>query len=114
MRKEWIRDIALQRMERLFELAEEDVNKTKGKVRSNRYVQLARRIGMRYRVRMPRHLRIKFCKGCYSFLVPGKNARVRLRGDYILTTCLECNKKMRRPYKTPRPPSPRRKNAEYE
>ncbi|MHC1635166.1 MAG: ribonuclease P protein component 4 [Candidatus Methanospirareceae archaeon] len=112
-RGERIRDIALQRIERLFELAEADAKKKKGKIRSNRYVQLARRIGMRYRVRIPKHLKMRICKGCHSFLIPGRNARVRLRGDYMVTTCLECNRKMRRPYKTPRPPSPRRKNSSF-
>jgi ribonuclease P protein subunit RPR2 len=101
-RKGRIEDIALQRIERLFELAEADAkeNKIKGRSRrSDRYVQLARKIGMRYRVQIPHHLKMRICKGCYAFLVPGENARVRLRGDYITTTCLKCGKQMRRPYK---------------
>ncbi len=104
-------DIALQRIKRLFELAEADARKTdtKERNRSDRYVQLAREIGMRYRVRIPSHLKMRICEGCYTFLVPGKNARVRLRGDYITTTCLRCGKQMRRPYKASRAPSPRRK-----
>ncbi|MCK4476531.1 MAG: hypothetical protein KAU16_07370 [Methanophagales archaeon] len=104
-------DIALQRIKRLFELAEADARKTdtKERSRSDRYVQLAREIGMRYRVRIPSHLKMRICTGCYSFLIPGKNAQVRLRGDYITTTCLRCGKQMRRPYKAPRAPSPRRK-----
>jgi len=97
----------LQRIKRLFELAEADAKKGMEK-RSDRYIQLAREIGMRYRVRIPSHLKMRICEGCYTFLVPGKNARVRLRGDYITTTCLRCGKQMRRPYKAPCPPSPRR------
>ncbi len=109
-RRRKVEDIALQRIERLFELAELDARKTdeKAKSRSDRYVQLAREIGMRYRVRIPSHLKMRICNCCHSFLIPGKNARVRLRGDYITTTCLTCGTQMRRPYKAPRPPSPRR------
>ncbi|MCW3134126.1 MAG: hypothetical protein N2V78_07365 [Methanophagales archaeon] len=109
-RRKRVEDIALQRIERLFELAEIEARKAGVKTRSrcDRYVQLARAIGMRYRVRIPSHLKMRICSGCYSFLIPGKNARVRLRGDYITTTCLRCGAQMRRPYKAPRPPSPRR------
>lgn len=57
------------------------------------------KFGMRYRVRIPSHLKMRICKGCYAFLVPGETARIRLRGDYITTTCLRCGKQMRRPYK---------------
>ncbi|MHC1567063.1 MAG: ribonuclease P protein component 4 [Candidatus Syntropharchaeia archaeon] len=91
-KKDLVKKIALQRIERLFELAEESEEYC------DRYVELARKIGMRYRVRIPKHLKMRICKHCYSFLVPGRNARVRLRGDYIATTCLKCNKVMRRPY----------------
>lgn len=109
-RRRKVEDIALQRIERLFELAEADARKkdVKARSRGDRYVQLAREIGMRYRVRIPSHLKMRICRGCYSFLIPGKNARVRLRGDYITTTCLKCGTQMRRPYKAPRPPSRRR------
>jgi ribonuclease P protein subunit RPR2 len=112
-RKRRIEDIALQRIERLFKLAEADARKAEGS-RSDRYIQLARAIGMRYRVRIPSHLKMRICKGCHSYLVPGKNARVRLRGEYITTTCLRCGKRMRRPYKTPRAPSPRRSEVAME
>jgi ribonuclease P protein subunit RPR2 len=94
-RKEWARDIALQRIEMLFELAEREQNDE----RRNRYVQLARRIGMRNRVRIPGHLKMRMCKSCHSFLIPGRNARVRLRGDRLVTTCLQCSYVERRPYK---------------
>lgn len=96
-----VRNIAAQRIQRLLELAEAEVKKG-NETRSDRYVQLARKIGMRYRVRIPPDLKIAICKGCHSLLIPGKSARVRLRGDYITTTCLKCGMMMRRPYKAPR------------
>jgi len=98
----------VQRIERLFELAEAAAKEDQD-LRSDRYVQLARTIGMRYRVRIPRKLKIQLCKGCYALLIPGKNTRVRLREEYITTTCLRCGMEMRRPYKAPRAPSSRRK-----
>lgn len=93
-----MKDMARQRIERLFDLAEKEFEKRPD--RSNRYVQLARQIGMRHRVRIPTHLKRRMCRKCYSYLVPGANARVRLhgRGRYIVTTCLECGHQMRRPY----------------
>jgi len=130
--KRKFRELALQRINRLFELAEAEAEaeaeveveaeaeaeatKTTagsgreegGRDRSERYVQLARKIGMRYRVRIPRHLKMRFCKNCHAFLIPGRNARVRLKGENLTTTCLRCGKQTRRPYKAPRPPSSRR------
>lgn len=99
-------DIALQRIERLLELAVRDAKVGKEK-RSERYVDLARKMGMRHRVRIPPDLKRRICKGCHGILIPGRNARVRLRGDYIATTCLRCGRQMRQPYKAGHPPSPR-------
>jgi ribonuclease P protein subunit RPR2 len=95
-RKLWIRDMAAERMVRLFDLAEESFDNDPGL--SKRYVFLARRIGMRHRVRLPPHLKRKVCKGCGTYLVPGASCRVRIRGSRVITTCLECGKSSRRPF----------------
>jgi ribonuclease P protein subunit RPR2 len=92
-----IKDLAKQRIEHLFELAG-DAYKSYPE-RSNRYVSLARKIGMRYRIRIPREYKQRICKQCHSYLVPGSNARFRLRRRYVTVTCLTCNKQMRYPYK---------------
>jgi ribonuclease P protein subunit RPR2 len=89
------RDLAIQRMERLFMLATE-AHKIHPE-RSNRYVQIACRISTRTRIRMPRQLKRLFCKHCGSFLSPS-GARVRLREGVLTTTCLACGKQTRRPY----------------
>ncbi len=94
--KDWAKDMARQRIVRLFELAEGEF-KTHPE-RSNRYVKLARRIGMRYRVKLPHDLRSKICRHCHNYLVQGVNARTRLLGTHIATTCLDCGKQMRLPY----------------
>jgi ribonuclease P protein subunit RPR2 len=91
------RDLAIQRMERLFTLATQ-VHKTHPE-RSKRYVEIACRISTRTRVRMPRQLKRLFCKHCGGFLSPA-GARVRLREGILTTTCLACGKPTRRPYRS--------------
>ncbi|MDW7726595.1 MAG: ribonuclease P protein component 4 [Candidatus Methanoperedens sp.] len=94
--KSWAKDMAKQRIIRLFELAATEFDTHPE--RSNRYVNLARRLSMRYRVRMPGELKPMICKHCHSYIVQGKTARTRLQGSRITTTCLNCGKQMRRPY----------------
>lgn len=90
------RDLALQRMERLFLLAEEEHRSHPE--RSRRYVEIARRISTRTRVRMPCVLKKLYCRHCGSYLSP-EGSRVRLRDGVLITTCIHCQGKMRRPYK---------------
>jgi len=78
--KEGIKQIALERMEILFDLARNAVKAHPE--RAKRYVQLARRIGMRYRVRMPKALKNSFCKQCLALWIPGYNVKVRLLPRY--------------------------------
>jgi ribonuclease P protein subunit RPR2 len=59
--------------------------------RAKRYVALARRLGMRYNVSMPGAHRRWLCAECGAYLVPGKNASVRLRPQRFVIRCLECN-----------------------
>ncbi len=66
---------------------------------SHRYVELARKIGTKNKVRIPSLLQRKFCKHCYKFLMPGKNVRVRTHPGYVVYHCLECKGTMRYPYR---------------
>lgn len=86
--KNLTKDLATERIQRLFELA--DVEYSSNPTRSNEYISLARKIGMRYLVRFPRELKVRFCKSCGSYLVPGGNCRIRLKGRYMTVTCLKC------------------------
>jgi ribonuclease P protein subunit RPR2 len=84
-------------MERLFRLAErEAIARRDGRAR--RYVELARRIGMRYNVRVPRVFKRTFCRSCGAYLVPAHNARVRVSAGRIAITCLACGAIHRMPY----------------
>ena len=89
------RDLARQRIERLFELAEEH---SKNPERSDRYVDLARRISMRLRVRIPAYLKKRMCRHCYCYLSPDR-CRVRLRHGVLTVTCLQCGRQSRYPYR---------------
>jgi ribonuclease P protein subunit RPR2 len=91
--------IAGERIEILFEQARQAFSTHPE--RSNRYVDLARRIAMRQRIRIDRKYRYQFCHHCYAFLVPGKNMRVRVHRSMVVVTCHSCNKKTR--YRVVRP-----------
>ncbi|MBW2991925.1 ribonuclease P [Candidatus Woesearchaeota archaeon] len=90
------RRIALQRIKTLFNEAR-SAFKNEPKL-SDRYVELARKIAMKSKVRIPRHLKRQFCKHCHSFLIPSKNCTVRLQKSRVIYTCHNCNKIMRFSY----------------
>jgi len=87
--------IARERIARLFQRAEEEFPSHPGL--SDRYVEIARKIAMRQRVRIDRAFRRQFCRKCSSFLVPGKTSRVRVRDGRVVVTCLVCNARRRYP-----------------
>jgi len=71
--------IALERIYRLLELAEANDEYSK------RYVQLAKRIGEKYNARMPRELKEKFCKKCFSV-----NVERTEKKPFLIVKCAEC------------------------
>jgi len=73
--------IALERIYRLFELAEEKENSKYSK----RYVSLAIKIGKRMNVTLPKELKEKFCKECYSVNVEGKAEK-----PFFVLECKDC------------------------
>jgi ribonuclease P protein subunit RPR2 len=89
------KEIARERIKILFQQAEQRF--AENRTLSNRYVTLARKLSMKAKVRIPKELKRKFCKHCYKFLMPGKNARVRVRDNKVVISCLECKKFMRIP-----------------
>jgi ribonuclease P protein subunit RPR2 len=91
--------VAKERIEVLFGQAK--LTFDKHPERSNRYVELARKIAMRQRVRIDCEFRRQYCHHCYTFLVPGQNMRVRVHGGNVVVTCGICNKKTR--YRVVRP-----------
>jgi ribonuclease P protein subunit RPR2 len=85
------KQIALARISILFTLAKEVYNDDLDLAQY--YVNLAKKIGMRYKVKLPIELRRMTCKHCKSFIVPGKTCRIRLqqrREPHVVITCLNC------------------------
>jgi ribonuclease P protein subunit RPR2 len=85
--------LARERIEILFDRAREFFPANPAV--SDRCVDLARRIAMRQRVRIPRELRRRFCRRCSAYLVPGSTVRVRVRRGRVVTTCLRCSARRR-------------------
>ena len=91
-----LQDIALQRIERLFELAARAFKKDRQL--SDRYVAIARRISMKHKVKIPVKLKRRFCKNCFAYLMPSVNCRVRTQRGKVVYYCLNCRNFMRFPY----------------
>lgn len=88
--------IALERINILFKEAGKIFKEDPGL--ANRYVFLARELAMKYKIKMPRELKRRFCKHCRLFLVPNINVRIRTREGKVVYYCLNCKKFMRFPY----------------
>jgi len=92
------KSIAAKRINKLFLLAE--TNALEGNLSlSNRYVQLARKISMKYLVSIPPEFKRHFCKHCYSYLLPSVNSRYRVHNKRLVIFCSNCNKYTRIPLK---------------
>jgi len=89
--------IALERVKKLFK--EADLAFKENPNLSNRYVALARKIAMKYKVNIPSDLKRKYCKHCYCYLKPGKNCRVRIQNNKVVYFCSNCKRYMRFPYR---------------
>jgi ribonuclease P protein subunit RPR2 len=89
--------LAHERIERLFRLAEDEA-RDHNLERATRYVKLARKIGMRYNVRLPKKFKLKICRHCLAYIVPDINSRVRIRNGKIVIYCYDCGKFTRLPY----------------
>jgi ribonuclease P protein subunit RPR2 len=88
--------VASERIDRLHELAREAVREDEDE-RARRYVRRARRIAERNRLRLPRGFVRFTCDRCDTYLLPGRNARVRTRDGHVLVTC-DCGEHARYPY----------------
>lgn len=66
---------------------------------AHKYAKKARRTALKYKINLPLKFKRRICKNCHSFLVPGKNLRVRTRNGHMVYYCMECKKFMRIGYK---------------
>lgn len=93
-----IQRIARQRIQKLFFLAREAYHEDLSL--AQRYVDMARKIAMTAKIRLPREYRCQVCRHCKSFILPGVSCRVRTkhqREPHMVITCLKCGKPMRIP-----------------
>ncbi len=88
----WQLKIAKERIDILFSEAQ----KTKEKKLKDRYVELARKIGMRYNVKIESRYRRRYCRYCYKYL----DGKRRLVKGKLVVMCASCRKVNRYPYKS--------------
>jgi len=94
------KEIAMERIRTLFRLARETIREDPEL--AQRYVEIARKIAMRTKVRLPREYRRQVCRHCKSFVLPSVNCRIRIqsrREPHVVVTCFNCGKQTRIPLK---------------
>ncbi len=89
----WQQELAAERIEILFSQA------TKRPEWADRYVFLARKLAMKYNVKIPHELRRRFCHKCYHYFGPSKaTVRTNPRTKAVEYTCKNCGHVNRYPY----------------
>lgn len=88
MKHQKIQAIGLERIYRLFELAEKEFETHPE--RSKRYIEIAREISKKSRARIPDELKTKFCKKCGAFLKEEANAEIMRTKTWAVVKCNEC------------------------
>ena len=95
-RPKWMIDIAVERMNILFNRAQDEF--ITHPERSNRYVELALKLSTKYNTKIPGEWKRRYCKKCKSFLSYGHNSTVRLVNGEVNIFCGECGHIMKIPY----------------
>jgi len=97
-----VRRTALFRIGKLLSMAEGRTadNTASSRKLARRYVLLAEKMSTHYKVKIPKALKSRICKGCGNFLVPGVNCGVRLASShgYVAYAC-ECGDEVHVHYK---------------
>jgi ribonuclease P protein subunit RPR2 len=88
-KKQKVKQIARERIDLLVEYAlhEKDDHLAEKQARQ------AKKIATHRRIRLPYKIRQLYCKRCKAFIVPGRNARVRIgraKTRAVRITCLKC------------------------
>ncbi len=92
--KKRIKAVAKQRIQELIKLAEKSIQEHPK--RSNRYVEIANKIRLKYKIRVPGFKRTR-CKKCGAYLYPDKTLRIRLHRKRLIYTCKNCGNIIRLP-----------------
>ena len=86
-RKDLVQGIAEERIRILFRLAEEFCEKEPS--RSKQYIQLALRIASRNKAKIPKELKLHYCKKCNCFLNE-KNSKAEKQENLAKVKCKQC------------------------
>lgn len=87
--KERRKKIASERIQELISLAEQSALDGDTE-HASRYAFLARKIGMRYNVKMPRGHKLAICRKCGTYIMSSRTARFRMSGKRLTRQCLKC------------------------
>jgi len=94
--KEDANELAKERVERLFYLAEE-VAAGGDLKHADRYVEMAWAIKLKFRVRLSSYQKRLFCRKCLKFLASPKRGRYRTIKGVLEIKCLDCGESRRYP-----------------
>ena len=85
------KQIALKRMEILFNNAILNAKNNPGL--AQKQAEIAKKISMKFKIKMPFEISSSFCKKCKKFIPPGIASKIRLgsKPKSIRITCSYCN-----------------------
>jgi ribonuclease P protein subunit RPR2 len=90
-----VQKIALNRILFLFREAKKSFKEDSAL--ADKYVKLAIRISMKYKVKIPLQEKKSFCKKCHKLMVQGVNCRTRIHKHRIIYYCKSCKNYTRMP-----------------
>ena len=88
--------IAKERVEKLFSLAEKAAIDSDME-HANRYIEMAWKIKLKFRLRLSKEQKRLFCKKCLSFLADGKTGSYRTENKQLVIRCNNCENVTRIP-----------------
>jgi len=85
------KQIALKRIEILFNNALSNAKNNPGL--AQRQAEIAKKISMKFKIKMPFEINSSFCKKCKKFIAPGIASKIRIgsKPKSIRVTCSYCN-----------------------
>ncbi len=94
-RKNIRKKVASERIKELLKSSELHKN---DEVLSRNSIRTAVAISRRHKIRISSKFKRKFCKKCFTILIPNKTVRVRTGKGKVTFTCLNCGNIKRIPY----------------
>jgi len=83
------KQIAMERIQILIKNAIS--NSRKDHDLAQKQAALAKRIGTKYRIKLPYEIRLNFCKKCKEFIPPGVGSKIRLGRTNVKSIRITCH-----------------------